>query len=325
MKPAKAKKPMKIVFYVSDKPREIMLAKALEKGVDSWGDTFELRRTADYGEDADGNDHLWPGPSPDTDVACCFGVKGHSQKIMRDHLLVEKSVLFFDKGYTREKGVGGHTLYSRICVNAGDPLGYMMREDRPRDRWAMLGLRLAERRVGGVGHLLLCTASQKFNDFYGLGDSTQYAAKIVGQLSKISNRQIVYRPKQSWAGAVPISGASFSRPPQSLMDAMRGCSCLVTFGTTAAFEAVIAGIPVLVLGNSIARPVAEKDIDNVETPYWPTLERRQQWANNVAYCQWTVKELESGLAWRYLREEIVYQRVKGVPDGPYGEPGTNDT
>src|SRR5688500_2147229 len=110
-----------ITFYASDKPREIMLAKALAEGAKALGDYSEIRRTADYGEDEEGNDKKFPGPSPETDVACIFGVKGRSKDILKDHRLVGKATLYFDKGYTRAKGEGGHTLHSRISVNAAHP------------------------------------------------------------------------------------------------------------------------------------------------------------------------------------------------------------
>jgi len=146
---------MKVVFYASDKPREHMLAKALEEGLLAHGDEFEMRRTADYGEDDLGNDLKWSGPTPDTDVACVFGVKGRSRQIMQEHLDIGKSVLYFDKGYTREKGGdAGQTLYSRISVNAASPVEYMMRENYGNIRWERLGLKLPRLSNNQDGHVL---------------------------------------------------------------------------------------------------------------------------------------------------------------------------
>ena len=37
-------------------------------------------------------------------------------------------------------------------------------------------------------------------------------------------------------------------------------------------------------------------------PYTP---ERQQWLNNLAYKQWSMKELKSGDAWKYYEPEII--------------------
>ena len=97
---------MKVIFYAADKSREHMLAGALAIGVRNAGDSFELRRTADYGEALEGPERKYPGPSPDTDVACCFGVKGRSREIVESHRGLGLATRMFDKGYTRDRGEG---------------------------------------------------------------------------------------------------------------------------------------------------------------------------------------------------------------------------
>jgi len=39
----------------------------------------------------------------------------------------------------------------------------------------------------------------------------------------------------------------------------------------------------------------------IEEPYRP--KDRAQWAANVAYCQWSVMEIQTGLMWQYLKAE----------------------
>lgn len=310
--------PLKIIFWASDKPREHMLAKALEIGAINHGDTLEIRRTSDYGEDPNGDDRRYAGPSPDTEVACCFGVKGASKQILGDHAMAGIPTLYFDKGFTRAGGEGGHTLYSRICINATHPLAYMMLSAKPDDRWRQLKLKLGKRGRAQAGHVLYCGSSQKYHEFHGIGEATDFAYKVFRRLRKQTERHLVYRPKPSWHDAVPIAGVSMSYGGTSLEDALRGCHCLVTHGSSAAMEAIIAGVPAIVLGPSIARPVAEVAIDQVENPKWADDAARLAWASNMAYCQWTADELRSGEAWAHLRAEIVRQKLSPPP--PYALP-----
>jgi hypothetical protein len=301
---------MKIVFYASDKPREIMLAKALADGARALDDSLEIRRTGEYGETPEGDDLKYPGPTPDTDVACCFGVKGKSRQVVEDHRALGIATLFFDKGYYRSKGEMGHTEYSRISVNAGHPLKYMMERERSPDRFDKLNSPLRPRvKQGSGGHVLFCCSSAKYHQFHKLEEPNIWAVEMVKTIRRYTQRHIVYRPKPSWKGAKPIGGTSFSDGSTGIQDALRGCHCLVTHGSAAAMDAVLAGVPAIVLGNSVAKPVSGGGLESLESLYWPSDEERQRWANAMAYCQWTAPELRSGEAWAELRAEIGRQRA----------------
>lgn len=289
---------LNVVFYASDKPREAMLAAALAEGVRAFGDKYEIRRTADYGDD-----RPYEGPSGDTDVACVFGLKGRSRQIMRDHRDMSRATVYFDKGYTRTKGEAGHTEYSRVAVNGADPLAYFQTIRRKGDRWERLGVQMRPRKGNG-GHVLVCGSTQKYHDFHDLGDAREYAAKVMFRIRKQSERQIVYRPKPS-DNSKPIAGYAFSSGSTSIVEALRGCHCLVTHGSSAALDAIFAGVPALVLGPCIARPVAETEIENIERPRWPNEGELMRWAHDMAYTQWTARELRSGEAWQDLRARIL--------------------
>lgn len=291
---------MKVAFYASDKPREIMLAKAFEHGVRSFKDDFEIRRTADYGED-----RKYEGPSPETDIAICFGVKGKSAEIIKDHVALGKHAVYLDKGYTRQKGEGGHTLYTRLSIDSSSPIKYFQRERHRPDRFDRLELKILDRKKPTAdGHILFCGSSQKYHDFNALGDATEYAEKALFKLRKASHRQIVYRPKPSWTDAKPLPNCMFSNGSQDILDALRGCHALVTHGSSVAITAVLMGIPIVVLGETVMSPVAESDITKVDNPYWAGSEQRYQWACDFAYCQWTLDEMRNGEAWHYVRKEV---------------------
>lgn len=288
---------MKFVFYASDKPREHMLAAALGAGLKNLGYEYELRRSADYGEDLDGNDLMYPGPSADTDVAVFFGVKGKSRRIMEDHLAMGRNTVMLDKGYSRSKGEAGHTEYSRAIINGPHPVDYMMRKDYSDERFAKLGITIATRRkTAKGGHILFCGSTAKYHEFNGLGEPTEYAQHTFNKIRKLSQRHFVYRPKPSSKAAPALPGASYSWGSTTMSDALRGCHVVVTHGSSAAMDAVLSGVPALVLGRSIASPVSEDDLLQIESPFFPDAALLQQWANNMAYCQWTNNELRSGEA-----------------------------
>lgn len=308
---------MKIVFYASPKPREMILALALKEGAESCGDTFEIRRPADYGETDDGDDRKYPGPTEDTDVAVVFGVKGRSRQIIVDHLAMGLGTLFMDKGYTRQKGPAGHTLYTRISVNGPDPNRYFMGHDRSNDRFERLGITLRQRRADARsgGNILLCISSNKYHSFHRIGDPIDFSESVVNKIRKVSKRHIIWRPKPNKMNArIPdsIGGVSVSTVNCSIQDALRNCHVLITHGSAAAMDAIFAGVPAITLGGSIAKPVSGTRVQQVENPFWPESALLAKWAANMAYCQWTTEELKSGEAWEDLRRELKRQKKKGL-------------
>ena len=74
---------------------------------------------------------------------------------------------------------------------------------------------------------------------------------------------------------------------------------VVTYNSIVGVESVLYGIPAFCLGPNAADPVANKTLINMEIPKRPP---RQDWANNLAYNQFTVEEMISGKAWSILRE-----------------------
>lgn len=292
---------MNVIFWASDKPREHMLADAIGKSIRADGHDYQVLRTGDYGED-----RAHEGPVPGTDLALVFGVKGKSADIIRDHRMLGIPILYLDKGISRQKGTGGHTEYTRIFINGGSPHSYMMERKFPADRFAALDYRLFDRCKGG-DYVLFCGSSQKYHDFHGLPPSQQYAERVIQRLRKATEQTIVYRPKPSDRAARSISGSIHSHGTTLFPEVLRRASVLVTHGSSAAVFAILGGIPVISLGESITTPVADSELEHVQDPFWPDDKLRKRWANAMAYCQWTTEELQDGTAWAFLREELARQ------------------
>ena len=78
-----------------------------------------------------------------------------------------------------------------------------------------------------------------------------------------------------------------------LSDVLPSCYATVSFNSNGGVESVLAGIPTVCQDKgSMAWDVAEKNLGNIEQISLPD---RTQWAYNLAYTQWTTKEMEQGL------------------------------
>lgn len=88
------------------------------------------------------------------------------------------------------------------------------------------------------------------------------------------------------------------------MDALRNAHVMVTHGSNACFEAVLAGVPVIVLGDAVAKPISSTVIEEVRRPHLARARDRKQWLANLMYHQWTMPEFEGGEAWNHIRPQI---------------------
>jgi hypothetical protein len=279
---------VRVCFYYAEKPRERILREAFGAGVKSHGDEFEARLTG--------------GEIADCDVAVMVGVK--SRELFQSHWRAGIHTVLVDKGYYRAALPGGARgwLYWRVAVNAHQCTHYLS-QNRPGDRAEKVGWSVPKWRRDGR-HVLFAGSSQKYHEFVGAGSATGYAEKIIKRLGKYTTRPIVYRPKPSWDDAVAVEGADFHHDGVMLGESLRDCWAMVTHGSSASVEAILSGVPVIVTGDAVAKPISSTDIAQVESPRMASYEERWQWLSDLAYNQWTLHEFASGEAWQHIRPVI---------------------
>lgn len=282
---------MNAVFYASlEKVREQSLAQAFADGLRPYDATAEVKGNFDQVD-------------PEADVAAVFAIKGRARNVLDAYRAAGKHTILFDKALIRSAGVSHR--YFRVCLDADSPHRYIMRVKRPAHRWEALGVDVEPRKsVGPGGAVVLALSSQKYCDFHGLGDATEYARGLVADIRKrVPGREIVYRPKPSWNAFRPIVGTRLSRPPETMADLLPRAHVVVTHGASAAIDAVIAGVPAITLGECAATPVSGK-LKHIAEPTFPIEERRMEWLANLAWCQWSLSEIRSGEMWAFIQREI---------------------
>ena len=284
---------MRFAFYVSNKPRTRELATALAAGARVHGDEVVSIMQGD------------PVSIDEFDGGAVLGMARAAKRLFREYVDAGKRFMLFDKGYMDRDN------YWRVSVDAWQPLKYFA-QCRPSARLERLcskgALQIQARRPFSTdGVVLVAGTCQAHNNFHDLGDVTTYHQQVVRQLRPHTEREIVYRPNPSWFTRHhdqyrPVSGAIVSLPTTPFPVELRRTHLLVTHGSSAAFGALAAGVPIMVLGEGIGSPMAlGADWARVNTPYWPGEKQRYQFFCDVSYCQWTNREYASGEAWADLR------------------------
>lgn len=275
---------MKIRFYASGKAYDHSIAKAIMSGLVRAGERNVLTVSNDRYD-------------PDVDVAIIVGVK--NSHIMERHLADGKRVVYIDKPYDRSEDS------YRVSFDGHQPTDYFMNVDRESDRVKRFKwLPGALKHFSHVDPILIAGSSAKYHQMKELVDPTSYAAGIVADIRRIGcAREIVYRPKPSWKDAVDIKGTRRS-VAKRIADELRYSFVLVTYGSNACFDALIEGVPSIVLGDGVTRAVSSTSLEDIDNPRAEPWSDRYELLRNLAYCQWKYQELEDGTFWRFARGEL---------------------
>ncbi len=205
------------------------------------------------------------------------------------------TVLVAENGYVGPGGVSPHSQAERsvyALAIGGHNGGGTWRVGGP-ERWAALGVPLKPWRTEG-GHILVCP-----NRSFGRPDlimPTRWAEDVKRRLEAATRREVRVRAHPGNAPAkVPLA------------EDLQGCWAMAIWSSSAGVAALTAGVPVLCEAPAwICKGGALDSVDAIEG--WPSDEiRARAWTGirlaqleRLAWAQWHVEEIASGVAFRHL-------------------------
>lgn len=100
--------------------------------------------------------------------------------------------------------------------------------------------------------------------------------------------------------------------------------CVVAYTSGLAIDCVTKGIPVIASDEgNFTWSIAEKKLSNIENLNLASDIQVKKWLNNLAYCQWTVEEMESGKCWHHIqplvKQVLEYNENSSVLPQHYSE------
>lgn len=216
-------------------------------------------------------------------------------KIMQRCRQDGRNFYFIDTGYLGNlpgpRNPHGWKFYHRIVLN---DLQHSEIVPRPSDRWQRLQQSLPTRRQGR--RIIVAAPDEKPCRFYGINQE-QWIAHTLATLTKFTDRPIVLRHR--------VANRNQRMIQDPLCTVLRDdVHALVTFNSNAAVESIMAGVPAFVLAPThAARPVANLDLADINSPEWPSDDKLHAWVCHLAYAQFHRDELSDGTAYRILNED----------------------
>jgi hypothetical protein len=161
--------------------------------------------------------------------------------------------------------------------------------------------------------ILICGQHDKSLQWEGMPRMQQWLANTIKALRLHTERPIVFRPHPR----CPVPNIEYEfknvtrQTPTKLVQtydsydiSFDNVHATISYSSNPGIHSILNGVPVFVGTDSLAYDVGNS-IDcftNIETPAMPD---RQQWANDYAYTEWTLKEISQGLPLKQLTHKLI--------------------
>lgn len=272
-----------VVFYVSPgKFREQSILNAMKIGVEKDHDRFRIEL----------NSVTEPAPA---DVAIMVGMKATS---LRERCLAAgQRVIVADKGYDRKDD------WWRISIDTHQPTRYLMDMKRPDARMRAAQWKMKPWRDAG-DFVLIAGGGAKYHSVWNLSPVAVWAQEMVDGIREAGwTGPIQYRPKPSQPDKTVPYGATLSSP-KYMVKALDDCHAIVTYGSNACFEAMLCGVPSIILGDAVLKAISSEKLQEICDPYRAPDSARKAALSNLAYCQFREAEWMSGFAWQEVKRQL---------------------
>jgi hypothetical protein len=223
---------------------------------------------------------LYPGP------AFFYGWTEHTIPLMRQCLAEGREWYYADNAYYYGRGA-----YFRVTRNA---LMHDGRGKAKKNRENRFNVSYKPWRTTG-DHVIVTTQSEMYyRDRLGI-TRDEWTASVEREIKRYTTRPVVVCHKPD---ARVSKNAAASPDFESRLD---GAWALVTHSSSTAVKAVVDGIPVFSLGQSMVSSMGLSDLSKIETPVMP--DDRERWLRVLLFNQWTLAEIMTGVAWTALTRQ----------------------
>jgi hypothetical protein len=178
-------------------------------------------------------------------------------------------------------------------------------------RAKQLNLSAAPWRPNAQGPIIICTQHSQSLQWQGQPSTEQWVLETIDKIRAVTDRLIAIRPHPR----SPFTQREFKHKDVVLQQPRRlpgsyddydlnltNAWAVVNWSSNPGVQSVLQGIPAFVGPHSLASPVANINIDTIESPHMPN---RDSWLNDLAYTEWTVDEIAQGLPLERLTNKLV--------------------
>ena len=252
------------------------------------------------------------------DFVVIFGVASKRIKFLAEEVGI--NLVFIDKSHIRMSQFRDldQNSFLRITINSWSPFKHYKRfEDCFARSHAIRSYNsqyshdlIPFKNGSGV---LFIGSSEKYHKYHNLPSPTEYAQSVMKKIKKYTDEEIIYRPKRTWRGKVPIYGTQWEGKERLFHDVINRVNprCIVTHGSGACVDAMYLGYPSIILGDAATKLISSTKIEEINSLYLASDLERSSLANSLGFFNWKIEEMSNGLMWDKLRS-VFEEEMKNV-------------
>ena len=230
-------------------------------------------------------------------VAVC-GQRSAEGLITRDYAAKGIPSIILDLGYVRRASLGNDAGFFQLSIGH---LGWLPTGPCPLDRWRALGVPFPTYVPKPKTAPVLICGQVEGDASHGLSVETlaRHYRALVARYGACGTRPILFKPhplsdrlKGGYGEDAVVVG--------DIRAAVEKAGLVVSYGSTAGLDAILAGTPASVVGPAIYAGIASRPGDPGEGVF-PSPFALRGFLSRLAYAQWTLEEIASGQAIRFLR------------------------
>lgn len=222
-----------------------------------------------------------------SDLAVIWGVR--FPHIIKGQKECDGDFLVMERGYFRNR-----LRYCSLGFNGLNGYANFHSENSPGDRWSKHGVQVKPWK--DTGDYILLMGQIGGDQSVKHCNILKWYQKVISEIKEITDIPIWFRPHPNGRKNYDLTGLAGYKLGKLEEDLERALK-VVTFNSNSGVDAVINGVPVIAMDRgSMVYEVAQNDI-RIENELFD----RTQWLNDLAYKQWTMKEIAKGEAWEHLK------------------------
>ena len=179
------------------------------------------------------------------------------------------------------------------------------------ERWKKLNIELKPWRSTG-DTIIICGQHHRSHQWRNNPTMNLWFEQQINEIRKHTDRPIVIRPHprnptgfdiSKWKNVTKVlPQRDYNTVDDTdFKETLKQAWAVVNYSSNPAMMSVFNGIPVFVSEQSLCYDVGNTSLSNINNPAMPD---RSNWANKLAYTEWTTDEIKQGLPWERIKKRL---------------------
>ena len=205
----------------------------------------------------------------------------------------------------------------KVGINGVNREADFANENVDGERWKKLNIKLKPWQPTG-DTIIICGQHHQSHQWRNNPTMNLWFEQQINEIRKHTDRPIIVRPHPRNPIGLDTKrwkNVSYKIPQRDyntiddtdFKETLKHAWAVINYSSNPAMMAVFNGIPVFVSAQSLCYDVGNNNLNKINNPVMPD---RQNWANRLAYTEWTTEEIRQGLPWERIKNRLKEKYIK---------------